>query len=353
MIFILASIIILGVLILLSGAFSATEIALSSASRTKVKMLADSGDKKAKQLWDAIEDPTGFFATTQLYITFIAFFAGAYAASSFSDPLTAWILGFGLPLSTSLIEPVVFILVTFILTYFMLVFGELVPKRIALRNSMKFAFATIGFLSILSKIVLPFVKLLSVSANLVLRLFGIKDNKQTDGVTKEEIRTILQSGNEFGSIDEGEHDIMKNILNLEGKAVIDASIHRIDVISLPIDATFNEIVKVFVDEKYSRIPIYEDNIDNILGILLMKDIMKFMADGNDTSSFDIKTFLHEPYFVPPSKNTIALLKEMQQDKVYMAIIVDEYGGTAGIVTIEDLVEEIVGNILDEYDTDET
>jgi len=353
LIVILLSICILSALILLSGAFSATEIALSSANRTKVKTLAESGHKKAKQLWKAIEDPTAFFATTQLYITFIAFFAGAYAASSFTDPIVTRVLDLGLPISTAVAEPVVFIFVTLILTYFMLVFGELIPKRIALKNSMKFAFSTIGFLNILSKVVFPFVKLLSVSANFILRLFGIKDNAQADGVTKEEIRMMLKSGSEYGNIAESEHDIMNNVLNLEEKTVKDAGIHRVQVTALPVEVDFDEIVKVLIEEKYSRIPIYENSIDNILGFLHMKDIMKYMADNKDVSGFNIRSFLHEPYFVPPSKNTIELLQEMQKNHVYMAIIVDEYGGMTGIVTIEDLVEEIVGSILDEYDADES
>jgi len=176
LIFILGSIGILALLILVSGAFSAVEIALSSSNRTKVKICAESGDKRAKQLLDAIKDPSSFFATTQLYITFITLFAGTYAANSFTEPLVGWLLSLGLPVSGAVAELIVFIFITVALTYFALVFGEMIPKRIALRRGMAFALATIGFLNILSRIVLPFVKLLSLSANFVLKLLGEKDS---------------------------------------------------------------------------------------------------------------------------------------------------------------------------------
>jgi len=352
MLFILFSIGILSLLILISGAFSAAEIALSSANRTKLKMLAESGDKKAKQLLAALEDPTSFFATTQLYITFIAFFAGAYAADSFTDPLVNWALGQGLPVSEAIAEPVVFLVVTIILTYFMLVFGELVPKHIALQNAITFSFATIGLLNVLSKIVLPFVKFLSFSANFLLKLMGVKNNGHEEEITKEEIRMMLKSGNEHGNIAEGEHHLLNKVLELDDKTVKDASIHRIDVVALPLEVDFTEIVDVLIKEKYSRLPIYEESIDNIVGILHMKDIMKYMVEHPDTSKFNIKTLLREPYFLPSFKKADEAFNEMQKARVYMAVVIDEYGGMMGIVTMEDLVEEIVGNILDEYDTDE-
>lgn len=315
-------------------------------------MLEESGNKKAKQILTILEDPTGFFATTQLYITVIALFAGAYAAGSFTEPAVAWVLGMGVPVSESVAEPIVFILSTIILTYFMLVFGELVPKRIALRNAMGFAFTVIGFLNVLSKIVLPFVRLLSVSANGILRLIGIKDEELEEKVTKEEIRMILRAGSEHGSIAESEHDILSNILKLSNKTVENTCIHRIDIAALPVTAKFSEIIALLINEKYSRVPIYEDSIDNILGILHMKDVMKYMVDNPDTSGFNIKTLLREPYFVPSSKKAGDLLNEMQKDRVYIAIVIDEHGGTMGLVTMEDLIEEIVGSISDEHDPHE-
>jgi len=328
------------------------EIALSASNRNKVTMLAESGDKRAKKLLVAMEEPLNFFATTQIYITFITLFCGIYAADTFTDPILDWVMRQNIPISYAVASPVVFILITVVLTYFTLVLGELIPKRIALRNAMSFALAVINVLNVLSKIVLPFVKLLSLTASALLKLFGVKDDEEEEEITKEEIQFILDTSNESGSIDEIEHDILSRVLELHDRTVVDACVHRVDIIALPITATFEEIVEVFIEEKYSRLPIYEESIDNIKGILHIKDMLKFMVGNHDSSKFDILPLLHEPFFVPTIKNSDELLREMQQNAIYMAVIIDEHGGTYGIATIENLVEEIVGSISDEYDIEE-
>ncbi|MCL2254222.1 MAG: hemolysin family protein [Lachnospiraceae bacterium] len=327
------------------------EIALSSSNRTKVKIFAESGDKKAILLLKALDEPITFFATTQLYITFITLFSGMYAAGSFTEPIINRALKQNIPIQETIAEPLVFISVTAILTYFTLIFGELIPKRIALRKGISFALATIKLLNILSYIVFPFVKLLSFSANSLLRIFGVKSIEGEEKISKDEIRMILRSSSEFGSIDESEHDILSNVLELNERTVVDACVHRVDIIALPLKAGFDEVIKIFIEEKCSRIPIYDENIDNIKGILHIKDILKYMADNQkDKSEFYIQPLLREPYFVPSIKKSDELLREMQNNGIYMAIIVDEHGGTLGIVTTEDLVEEIVGSIFDEYDS---
>ena len=332
--------------------FSSLEIALSSANRTKLNMMAQDGDKKAKQLLEAIENPTAFFATTQLYITFIALFIGAYAANIFADPITEYIVGRGVRMSEAAISMIVFFLVTAVVTYFNLVLGELVPKRLALLDSIKYARTMIGVLRVLSAIVAPAVKLLALGANLILRLFGVKDNNLEEEVSREEIMMMVQSGGAQGSIAETEQEILSNVLDLGDKTVEDACIHRVDVIALPVESTFEEILDVFISQQFSRLPLYEESIDYVVGILHMKDVMKFMVENDDYSSFDVNIFMRKPLFVPAFKKTSELLSEMRNDAVYMAIIVDEYGGMLGIVTMEDLVEEVVGSILDEYDADE-
>jgi putative hemolysin len=328
------------------------EIALSSANRTKLNLMAESGDKKAKQLLAAIENPTRFFATTQLYITFIALFVGAYAASVFAEPMTDAVVGLGVAISESAVYMIVFVVVTILVTFFTLIFGELVPKRLALLNSISYARAMIGVLHILSIIVLPFVKFLAFSANLILRLFGVKGEDSDAVVSREEISMMVKSGSDGDSISETEQEILSNVLELDAKTVEDACIHRIDVVALPVETAFDEIVDVFVEQQYSRIPLFEENIDHVVGILHMKDVMKFMAKNDNYSSFDVKKYMREPFFVPAFKKTDELLSEMRKEGVYIAVVVDEYGGMVGIVTMEDLVEEIVGSISDEYDTDE-
>ena len=348
----LTSIAILVVLMAISGVLSSAEIALSSSNRNKVKMRAEAGDKKAKWLLSAIDEPSNFFATTQLYITFIAFFSGAYAASSFTPPLMAWIEQVGLPISESVAEPVVFIFITAVLTYVALVFGELVPKRIAMQYAIPFAVQVIVLINILSTIALPFVKALSISSKVVLRMIGIKGDLPEEDITKEEILMIVESGSEHGHIDEREHDMIENIFDFDKITAADICTHRLDVVAVPLDANFKEVIDVLTVENYTRIPVYEESIDNILGILHSKDMMHYMANNPDPTNFNIKELLREPYFVPLSKKTHELLQEMRKKRVYMAVVIDEYGGTLGIVTMEDLVEVIVGSIQDEYDFDE-
>ncbi|MCL2827345.1 MAG: hemolysin family protein [Oscillospiraceae bacterium] len=348
----LHSIVILVVLTLISGVLSASEIALSSANRNRVRLLAESGDQKAARLLAVMDEPNSFFATTQLYITFIAFFSGAFAANAFTGPLLAWIGRVGLPLSSYAAEPVVFMVITALLTYFTLIFGELVPKRIALQHAIPFALRAIYLLRVLSILALPFVKFLSFSAKLVLRLIGIRGEKPEEDVTKEDIRLMVESGSEHGHIAESEQGMIENIFTFDTLTAAEICTHRIDVIALPIDADFETVIALLTDENYTRVPVYEESLDHIQGILHFKDVMHYMASHPDGADFDLKPLLREPYFVPSSKKIGELFQEMQKERTYMAVVIDEYGGTLGIVTMEDLVEEIVGGIQDEYDTDE-
>jgi len=348
----LSSIAILVVLMLISGVLSASEIALSSANRSKVKMRAESGDKNAARLLAAMDEPGTFFATTQLYITFIAFFSGAYAANSFTDPIVNWIYRVGLPISEGAAEPLVFIIITVLLTYVTLIFGELVPKRIALQYAIPFATRTILLLNVLSIIALPFVKTLAASARAVLRLIGIRGDSPEEDVTKEEIRMMVESGSEHGHIDESEHSMIENIFELDNLTAADICTHRMNVVALSVDADFKTVVDLLTGENYTRVPVFEESLDHILGILHSKDVMHYMVNNHDTSGFDIRTLLREPYFVPLSKKTGELFQEMRRERVYMAVVIDEYGGMMGIVTMEDFVEAIVGSIQDEYDIDE-
>ena len=348
----LSSIVILVILTLISGILSSSEIALSSANRNRVKMRVEAGDKRAERLLKVMDEPSSFFATTQLYITFIAFFAGAFAAGSFTDPLVAWMYRVGLPISAQTAEPVAFIVVTALLTYFSLIIGELVPKRIALQFAIPFALRAVFLLRILSIIALPIVKLLSVSAKLILRLFGIKEDTPEENVTKEDISLMVESGSEQGHIAEAEQGMIENIFAFDTLTAAEICIHRLDVTALPIDADFHTVVNCFTEEGYSRVPVYEEDLDHICGVLIAKDMMHYMAKHPDGSNFDLQAMLREPYFIPSSKKTGELFQEMRRERAYMAIVIDEYGGTMGIVTMEDLVEEIVGSIQDEYDTDE-
>lgn len=346
------SIVILVLLILVSAVFSSAEIALSSSNRNKVKMFAEKGDKKAVRLLKTIDKPYTFFATTQLYYTFIAFFSGAYAASSFTDPIVEWVLRTGAPVSENVAEPLVFILITAVLTYFSLVFGELVPKRIAMQFAIPLSYRILPLLNVLSIIGFPFVKLLSVSSRLILKLMRIKDNLPEEAATKEEIRMIVESSSEQGHIAETEQGMIENIFKIDRLTAGEICKHRLDVVALPIDADYETVVEMLTGEFYSRMPVYEESLDNVRGILYTKDVLRYMAARHDPSAFNIQTLMREAYFVSLSKKADELFEEMRKERAYMAVVIDEYGGTLGIVTMEDLVEKIVGNIQDEYDVDE-
>jgi len=346
------SVVILVILILLSGVLSSSEIALSASNRNKVKMLAEKGDRRATQLLVNIDEPHNFFATTQLYITFIAFFCGAYAASSFTGPLLGLIGRLKLPISDNVIEPLVFILITVVLTYVALVFGELVPKRIAMQHAIPFSLRTLPFLRVLSILALPFVKILSVSTRLVLKLIRFNDESSEEGATKDEIRMIVESSGELGLIAEDEQNMIENIFSIDKLTAGEICTHRLNIDALPIDADFSTMLEMMSGEYFTRIPIYEDNLDNICGILYTKDVLRYIANNQNPSALDIKTLVRKVHFVPFTKKIDELFREMRKERVSMAVVLDENGGTLGIVTLEDLIEKIVGSIQDEYDADE-
>ncbi|WP_010281786.1 hemolysin family protein [Bacillus timonensis] len=341
-------ILILVVLILLNSFFAASEMAMVSLNDNKVKMMADSGDKKAILLHRLLSNPSGFLATIQIGITLAGFLASAFAAGSFATYLTNWLVEIGVPIAPSVIDSISVIVITLILSYFTLVIGELVPKRLALQKAEEISLIAARPLTILSKITLPFVKLLTLSTNGLVRLFGVDPNADDENVTEEEIRMMVDVGKERGTIQESEKFMINNIFEFDNKTVSDIMTHRTNIIGIPLDYTLKEIIHLVNVEKYTRFPVYDESIDQIVGILHSKELIKFVNDCDEVS-FHLKDLLRDPYFVLESKHTNELFKEMQKNNIHMAIVIDEYGGTDGIVTIEDLIEEIVGNIFDEYD----
>src|SRR5690606_13139378 len=322
--------------------------AMVSLNDNKVKMMADSGDKKAVLLHRLLSNPSRFLATIQIGITLAGFLASAFAAGSFASYLTNWLVDIGVPLAPALIDSLSVIVITLILSYFTLVIGELVPKRLALQKAEQISLIAVRPLTILSKLTAPFVKLLTLSTNGLVRLFGVDPNADDENITEEEIRMMVDVGKERGTIQESEKFMINNIFEFDNKTVSDIMTHRTDIIAIPLDSTLKEIIHLVNVEKYTRFPVYDETIDRIVGILHSKELFKFVDDC-DEISFNLKDLLRDPYFVLESKHTNELFKELQKNNIHMAIVIDEYGGTDGIVTIEDLIEEIVGNIFDEYD----
>ncbi|HHV72814.1 MAG TPA: HlyC/CorC family transporter [Clostridia bacterium] len=335
------------ILIVLNAFFAASEIALISLNDNKIRVQAEGGDNKAELLLNLLNEPSNFLATIQVGITLAGFLASAFASESFANPLVKFLLSLGIKVSEAWLKTVAVFVITIILSYFTLVLGELVPKRLAMKKSETVARLVARPLSILSKVTLPVVKLLTISTNFFVKLFGVDPNEEEENVTEEEIRMMVDVGEEKGTIQEVEKLMINNIFEFDDTTVEEIMTHRTSIAALPIDATLDEVIELFEKTKYSRIPVYEDTIDNIVGVMHAKCLISYLAKGKDRNKFHLANFIRHPYFVPASKRADELFKELQQNKVHLAVIIDEYGGTAGIVTLEDLVEEIVGNIFDE------
>ncbi len=341
----LGNIIILVILILINAFFASAEIAFISLNDAKIDLLAKEGDKKAKKIQNMLKNPSKFLATIQIGVTLAGFLSSAFASDTFADKL-APVLNEWLPnVSISTWKSVSIIIITIILSYFTLVFGELVPKRIAMKYYEKVSFASIGIIKTISIITAPFVKFLTFSTNIISKLFGVTGEEE-DNVTEEEIRMMVDVGEEKGTIQEEEKEMINNVFEFNDKFVSEIMIPRNKIFALDIDMTIAEVIeKLSVDMRYSRIPVYDENMDNIKGIIYIKDLL--ISNKNKNSK--IKSLVKEAYFVSETKRVNELFQELRKDKKQIAIVLDEYGGTAGMVTMEDILEEIVGEIYDEYD----
>ena len=343
----MSQIIVLAILILINAFFAATEIAFISLNDAKIEKQAKEGNKKAKQIKKMLREPSKFLATIQIGITLAGFLSSAFAADAFADDLAPMLQNL-MPLGLAAWRNISIILITIILSYFSLIFGELVPKRLAMRNSEKIAFGTIGIIRTISIITAPFVKLLTASTNGVSKLFGISGTDE-ETVTEEEIRMMVDVGEEKGSIKEEERELINNVFEFNDKVVSEIMIHRKDIYAIDINSDIDNILKELDEYKYSRIPVYEENIDNIVGMLFIKDLL---ANVKKKEKVKISKIIREPYFVSENKPIDELFRDLQKNKHQLAIVLDEYGGTAGLVTMEDIIEELVGNIFDEYDEEE-
>ena len=344
----LTQIIVLVILILFNAYFAATEIAFISLNDAKIEKEAKEGNKKAKSILKMLKSPSKFLATIQIGITLAGFLSSAFASDAFADKL-APVLNSWMPfLSLDTWRGIAIVLITIILSFFTLVFGELVPKRLAMKYYEKISYATIGVIRGISVVTAPFVKLLTFSTNMVSKIFGVGEAEE-EVVTEEEIKMMIDEGEEKGTIERGEKQLLNNVFEFNDIIVSEVMTPRTEMYAIDINNDIYDSLDEIDEFKYSRIPVYEDNIDDIKGILFIKDIIKPLKENK---RIDIKSIIREPYFVPESKDIDELFKEMQANKVQIAIAIDEYGGTAGLITMEDIIEELVGNIFDEYDEEE-
>ena len=340
-----SQIIVLVILIALNAFFAATEIAFISLNDAKIEKQVKEGNKKAQQISKMLKNPSKFLATIQIGITLAGFLSSAFASDAFADKLAPVINNLIPAISVETWRAISIVIITIILSYFTLVFGELVPKRIAMKNHEKLANYTIGIVRFISIVTAPFVKLLTLSTNIVSKIFGVTETDE-EVVTEEEIRIMVDVGEEKGSIEEEEKELINNVFEFNDKTAGEIMTHRKDIFGIEINEDIDKMLDKLDEYKYSRIPVYKETIDEIEGILYIKDILKYLKDNKKVK---IKSLMREPYFVSQSKMINELFRELQKNKKQMAIVVDEYGGTAGIVTMEDILEELVGNIFDEYD----
>lgn len=338
---------ILFLLTAINAFFASAEMAIVSLNKNRMKMLANEGNKKAAILYKLIEEPTNFLSTIQVGITLAGFFASASAATGISQDFGQFLSNMGIPYGSE----IAFAGVTIILSYFTLVFGELVPKRIALKKSETIAMLSLKPILLISKIVLPFVKILSMSTYLIVKLLGLDSEGDEQRVTKEEIKSLIEEGEEYGAINESEKDMIEGIFEFNDKKTEKIMIPRTEVYCIDIEDELESYLDELLESKFSRIPVYEESIDNIIGILYIKDFI-IEAKKKGFENVNIREILQKPYFVHEGKNIHSLLKSMQSSKMHMAVVIDEYGGFSGIVTVKDLIEEITGELNDCDDDDD-
>ena len=340
-------ILILIILVLINAFFAASEIAFISLNDAKVDIDAKEGNKKAKKIKRMLENPSKFLATIQIGITFAGFLSSAFAAEKFAGELSPILYNWIPAISLGAWNKVAIIIITIILSYFTLIFGELVPKRIAMKYSEKIAYGSIGVIRAISIVMSPFVRFLTFSTNIVSKIFGVSENEE-ETVTEEEIRMMVDVGEEKGTIDEEEKTMINNVFEFNDKIVSEIMVPRTEIYAVDMNLSISESIEEMTENeefRYSRIVVYEENIDNVKGIVYLKDIL--LSGKNKNTK--IKNLVKEAYFVPDSKPVNELFEEMRKNRKQIAIAVDEYGGTSGLVTMEDILEEIVGEIYDEYD----
>ena len=338
-------ILVLIILIFVNAFFAAAEIAFISLNDAKIEKMAKEGNKKAKSIEKMVKNPSKFLATIQIGITLAGFLSSAFAADTFVDKLAPVLNSWFPTVGVSAWRAISLVLITIILSYFTLIFGELVPKRLAMKHYEKIAFGSIGIIRIISLLTAPFVKFLTFSTNVVSKIFGVTENEEST-VTEEEIRMMVDAGQEKGTIQKDEKEMINNVFEFNDRTVSEIMTDRTNMFAVDSNTSIGEVIEKLTEERgYSRIPIYDETIDEVKGIVYLKDILLSNKNRNNK----IKSLAKEVYFVPETKKVNELFKEFQKNKKQIAIVVDEYGGTAGVVTMEDILEELVGEIYDEYD----
>lgn len=346
--------IFLAVLITLNAFFSASEIAVISVSKLRLKQLIEDGDKNAVVLFRLADDSSRFLATIQIGVTFLGFLASATAAVSLSEGLAKSIGQLPIPGIVDSARGLAVAIITIGLSIITLIFGELAPKSIALAHSERLALFVARPIDLLARLASPLVRFLVWATNLVAKPFGGQRRRGLPIVTEEEIKTLVDAGEESGMLEEDEKEMIYSIFEFGETLAREVMVSRVDIVALDAETPLLDAMDVIIKHNHSRVPVYQDNIDNVIGILYAKDLLKVMREKGREAANQIRlsAIVRPAAFTPESKKVDELLEEMQKRRIHMSIVIDEYGGTAGLVTIEDILEEIVGEIQDEYDQGE-
>lgn len=333
-------------LIALNAVFASAEIAVLSINETKLERMAEQGNSKAKRLFKLTREPAKFLATIQVAITLSGFLGSAFAADNFSEPLVDWAISLGVKIPRASLDAIAVILITLILSYFTLIFGELVPKRVAMKKSEQLAMGISGIVSVISFVFKPIVWFLSVSTNIVLRIMGIDPNEAEDEVSEEEIRMMVDSGSEKGTIDHQEKELIQNVFEFNDITIGEIATHRTDITMLDTEDSDEEWERIIRESRHTRYPVCNGSPDEIVGILNAKDYYRL----NDKSRANVmENAVYPAYYVPEMVKADVVFRNMKKTHNSFAVIMDEYGGIEGIVTFNDLVEELVGEMNDEHD----
>ena len=342
-------VLLLLILILVNAFFAMSEIAIITLNDNKLKNMAKNGHKGANKILKLTKNSSSFLATIQVGVTLSGFLTSASASTIFASKVAEF-FSF-LPLSTSILEGFSTVLITLILSYFSLVLGELVPKKIAMQNSEKISFKVIGVIGTIERIFNPFIKFLSASTNFIVKLFGVSPEINADTVTEEEILMLLDAGREKGVIEAGVKNIIENVFDFDDKSASEIMTHRTEIVAIEDTKFIFDVVNLAISSGYSRIPVYHEDVDNIIGIVYIKDLLPYFVDSAKLQNVPILQIMRDAIYIPETKRCSELFRELIDLKTQIAIIVDEYGGTEGLITIEDLIESILGNIQDEYDNE--
>ena len=336
--------VLLVVLIALNAVFACAEIAFISVNDARVAKMAEEGDKRAKRVAALNSQPAKFLATIQVAITLSGFLNSALAADNFAEPLTEWLLGMGVPIPRSVLNTLAVVVITLVLSYLTLIFGELVPKRVAMRKADALALGMSGLISTLSRLCAPLVWLLSASTNGVLRLLGIDPNETDEDVSEEDIRMMVDAGGEKGAIDREEQTFIQNVFAFDDLTAGEIATHRTDVDLLWMDEDMDAWERTIQATRHTRYPVCEDSADHIVGILNARDYFR-LADRSREAV--LAAAIQPAYFVPESVKADVLFRNMRREHCSLAVVLDEYGGMSGIVTLNDLVEQLVGDLEDD------